>query len=474
MESYLPLRRLLECAKVHWKPWVVAAAAMGVVVLIASLFNMPYRNTVSASVSFSFEGVERGVGPSGGRFDADEIKSAALVERAAASIGLELEEAQTEEIRSAIIISGILPRDVASRLTDYSSIYGKDGVSVTSAVQDTAYYPTQYTISFYYAVPGLTAAQGTQFLTALLDAYREYFYSVYGYNTAFDNALRSFDYNAYDYTDAVGILQNNLSELASYLRWLSSLNTTRFVSASTGYTFSDLAAAIDTLQTENIAWLNSYIISNSLTRSRTELSDYYRYRIRQYQLNISLWNSRLENLNQLLNSYVKTNALVVGLGTGENTGVDISQPSEMYDQLVQDKVEYQASIAEMEKNAAHYESLLERLQETSGAGKLDTLQENFSLIDRQINTILDNTGKTAAEYFETVRLERAFQIQKRPAKSGFLVQLVKTALFPGAGAEFVIFGLFLLDMVRRAGFRPTLVSVKEKERKKTKAAQIGG
>ena len=106
------------------------------------------------------------------------------------------------------------------------------------------------------------------------------------------------------------MLDKRLVSLRSYLTTLTSLDNTRFVSESTGYTFSDLVDAIDAVRSEDINWITSYIVSNNITKNRQELIDYYEYRIEDAQRELNQRQSRLYTLASQIESYKKTMAVL--------------------------------------------------------------------------------------------------------------------------------------------------------------------
>ena len=373
------------------------------------------------------------------------------VHAAALAAGLALDESGEQAVQDSLTINGSVPEGILERIVEPSSFYNDDGLNTTSDVREQAYYPSQFQIIFHYTVPGLTQAQGAAFLTALLENYQAYFYRVYGYNLAFEQALRTFDYSSYDYEDAVTILSDNLSGMSRYLRWLESQDTTHFVSSG-GVTFSDLAAAIDTLQSENISQISAYVSSNLMTKDIQELIDYYQYRIRDQERWIISWQGRLEALNQLIADYVKDNALIMGSigSTGETAGYEITQPSAMFNQLINERVDCQTSISRLQESNNYYLERVEILENGTAGGSLATLQQYFNTLDTQMNLILDRTNEAATEFFSTVQLEDAIRIVKEPEKQSTVMRVIRSSLRPGVGAEALIFGCWLLCAVYMA------------------------
>ena len=251
------------------------------------------------------------------------------------------------------------------------------------------------------------------------------------------------------------MLDKRLVSLRSYLTTLTSLDNTRFVSESTGYTFSDLVDAIDAVRSEDINWITSYIVSNNITKNRQELIDYYEYRIEDAQRELNQRQSRLYTLASQIESYKKTMAVFLGVvdssssQEGNESGdYEYSQKSWMYDSLINEKVSCETSISDTQERIALYERRVERLSTGEPTGNPQLVEERLQRIEDLIKQFYSDTKETADEFYRTICLKQAFRILDEPAyKKLPVVSLVRESLSDILIIEAMVFGLFVLSIL---------------------------
>ena len=432
----------------RWMRYFLAAA---VCVLIGCSFARD-RRTVSAVVNFSYNGIEFGLDPSGNRFDEMEMKDESLIRLAAEAMGADASPESAERLRSALDIKGVIPDDAFDSVITYESIFGEDNAGTEKNVRDAAYYPSSYTLTFHYKEAGFSARQGVQFLRELLSAYERFFYDHYGYNQSLGSVLSSMDYREYEYITAVEVLDNRLLSLRAYLQTFVSQDNTRFVSERTGYSFSDLIDSIDTIRTQDINWITSYIIKNNVTKERKKLINYYTYIIEDAGRELAQRQSRLYALTEQIEGYVKTNAIFVGVPgsagqDGSTASYEFPQQSAMYNTLINQKVSCETAISETQERISMYERRVERLESEGSPMNEEIVEADLKKIDDKVTQCLADTAETTDEFFRAVYLKRSFQIIKEPESTGFSAGQIFRDAFPALEmAEAVLLGLFILSM----------------------------
>ena len=83
------------------------------------------KPALEALISFSFDGVEKGVDPNGDNFEVTTVKSPAVIEAALTDLGMDL--TNLEPIRAGIKFKGIVPKDAVNRITMYEQVVDKTG-----------------------------------------------------------------------------------------------------------------------------------------------------------------------------------------------------------------------------------------------------------------------------------------------------------------------------------------------------------
>ncbi len=450
MEFNSTWRTRLTNAFRQWLPVFLVALLLTFVIHAVFLSE---RATCSAVVHFNYTRVESGFDPNGHLFDPAEMKDTEIVRRAAGAIGLDATEETVERIRAALDIQGSIPGEVLDTLTENLSIFGEEEVAEITDIRESAYFPTDYTLKLRYADAGLSAQDAPRFLSECLSAYEEFFYDKYGYHTAFELSLNDSDYRTYDYIDAVDVLNSHLTTLRAYLTHVEGQDNVRFVSAETGYSFPDLIETLDTIRSENVQWVTSYIVSNNMTKDRDYLIDYYQYKIEDAERALAQQDARLYILNQQIESYVKTNAVfpIMGESGGDNSNevsgqFEFTQPSQMYNSLISQKVASQTAISETREEISMLTRRMERLQSGESSGSAEIVEAQLETIDEKLVQLLSNIQRTSDDFYKSEQLEHAFQVLQEPASKAISVGLKSTVL-DIIVMETLLFGLCVLSAV---------------------------
>ena len=451
MESILPFRKFFaQLRKLFWV-WLALAILAGILTLLVFYSTDTNRGHAATVISYSYDGIESGSDPSGNRFDPAEIKNAFVIQAAVRGAELEEEELETEAIQDAISITSRMPDGIFSEITKPESVFKGDEISSTEKVKAQSYFPTQYNVSLDYKTLGLSGKQGTELLEQLVDSYQKYFYNTYSFSYI-GKSVQALDYKAYDYEDAVEVLDAKLTILEDFVTQLASLDNSRFTSKETGYSFSDLANAVNTIRNEDIMRVTSYISSFNLTKSKSERVNYYSYKIdneRRRQLQLQ---EMLGVLDPLISGYKKTTAVVsgyMGSSTDENgetiLNYEVTQPSQTYDDLIDRRIQNRTNLSESAERIAKYQTRLEELQQEENKANIPVVEEILESTDQKIESLLTATTQTASEFYESVYLDRAVQElpQTASAASSFRA-LVSSAFSDGVAVEAFLFGLYLL------------------------------
>ena len=450
MELNFTRRRIFSAAQRTWKKWLLLAAIAMLATLIFHFLFVTEKGICSAVVNFSYAGLESGLDPNGHRFEPMEMKDAKLVRQAAEALGETVTDEDVERLQDALTVQGDIPNDAFERIVTNSSIFGEEGLEDTTHVADASYFTSRYSISLRYRDAGFSSEQGKSFLTELMNAYERRFYESYGYNESIGEVFSSLDYADYDYVDALEMMRSRLSSLRAYLTYLAEKDNARFVSSQTGYSFSELVSAVDTIQSEDVQWLDSYISYNNVTKDKDRLIDYYQYKIEDAERALEERDSRLYTLNNLIDSYEKTTAIFPNLAnpTGaENESVPVyefTQSSEMYDSLIAQKISAQTSFSETKEQLALYERRVASLRADESAGDAALVETHLSSIYGKITRLVEELQLTADEFFKTVDLKRAFQVVQEPKTGNLLSATARNSIYDIVTIEAALFGLYIL------------------------------
>lgn len=429
--------------------WLVVSIVAGILTVCATGIKTALEKPpITALVSFSYSGIEKGKDPSGRVFDVNSIKNPAVIEDAITQLGMDI--GMLESIRENTSFEGIIPEDAVDRITAYKNVYENATAGNLAAVQamlDVTYYPTKFKVTFDYGNAGFTKKEGVTVLNQLLECYRDYFYDKYGYNNSLGIAIPAVSYTDYDYAEQVDVFKTTLDTLERYLSQLSKDDTTLFRSNTTGYTFNDLLQAARTIESIDLDRISSYISINNITKDKAASIAYYDYRIEsitRYQAQVQ---ERLDSLDISIQNYIKDTILIFGNGTDGND-TSYSQASEEYDKLLERKDSLTADLAEAKQSINYYQSRREALNSNRNAteGQVAQVEADLASLSEKLNTLVSLTETTADEYYEDVAFANAYNILVPAVNSAgaSVSAVIRASIMPCLIVEALIFIVYII------------------------------
>lgn len=444
-EVVISLSGIMRKLKKYFLPWVIVAVLVAVSLLgVTAVKSFTAKPPLTALVSFTYSGIEKGLDPAGSSFDANTLKSPEIIEGALTELDMGIEK--VEKIRQNVKISGVIPSDAIDRLTTYSSLMNQvtnGSLSAAQALLETSYYPTQYKVEFSYGSTGLSKDDAVQVMNTMLDKYRDYFYKTYGYNKSLGAAVSTINYADYDYIEAVDLFRSTLNTLSKYLRDLSNSDKTHFRSV-TGYTFDDLYQSVQTISSIDLDKITSYVTSNNLTNDKSASIAYYDYRIEDLNRQKDAITEELNAVKAATAEYQK-DVLLVMQGT-DGAGSQVTQGSEKYDSLVQQNVNLSAQLAETKRDIGFYTSRKSALEKApAGSQELASkVEEQLAKLDTKVKDLVKLTQDTSDEYFKTVEFANAYNVLVPAVNSSTdtLMVIIKSSLKPIIIAELLLFVVY--------------------------------
>lgn len=402
------------------------------------------KPSLEALISFSFDGVEKGVDPNGDNFEVTTVKSPAVIEAALTDLGMDL--TNLEPIRAGIKFKGVVPKDAVNRITMYEQVVEKNGnVNAVENILDTSYFPTQYKVYFDYSATSLSDEQAVEVFNAVLEQYQTYFYERYGYNESLGNAVTSINYADYDYSEAVDVFKNSLQTLESYIKDISTDENKRFRSSATGYTFGDLYEAVKTVESIDLDKISSYVTVNNLTKDKDEALAYYEYRIKELSRSKAQYEEQLATYQSSIESYEKDQIFIFGNGT-EDTNTQSSVASEQYDKMVQQKNDIASTLARTKQQIEYYKERQESLKNNpvGSTAKTEKVEASLEALNKKIDNLVDLVNRTSDDYYRNVTFKNAYSVlvpatNTATDKIGHIVENAKTPLIILEAIGFIVF-----------------------------------
>lgn len=445
IKSILPLSALFKNIKKFFLIWLIVSLASVIVIDGFHFANEMINRKISVTVNFSFDGIESGHDPTGNKFDVNEIKSISAIKNTLDELDLEYTNEDAEKIYSNINISGDVPSDVINRITAYSSIYDTDGSNESLTISDTTYYPTQYTITMNCDDVNISFGECAEFLNNLTERYSQTFLSNYGYKKSLENAVTVIDYNDYDYIEAVSVIDSSLVSLQNYINELASKDESRFRSEKSGYTFSDLSNSIETIRTEDLDMISSYITVYNLTKDKENLISNYNFKIEDLSRQKAIYEQQIKTLNETLDEYEKNSILIFANATS-GANATINQSTDTYDNLIDEQVNVQKELSDCEQQIDKFSKRIKALESSTKTGSTEKIQKYFENMNDKLTILIDSVNVTASEYYNDVTLKNAYTILSSASDSIFSIfkSSVKDSLIFILSFEFIISGLYIL------------------------------
>ena len=127
--------------------------------------------------------------------------------------------------------------------------------------------------------------------------------------------------------------------------------------------------------------------------------------------------SALNSINDSISSYEKDPLImVVGSDSESSTeedGKTVSQNiNKAYDDLVSQKIDTQKTISSYSKNIRYYNSIISAFNKskTSSKEEIAKAEDYLSVLNDRLQKLIDNTNKTAEEYYSNVAFANAFKV----------------------------------------------------------------
>lgn len=434
-EVVISLSAILKKLKKYFTLWLVIACFLFVASFgYAAITTHVKKPSLSALVSFSYSGIEKGKDPAGRKFDINSIKNPNVIEMALTDLGLPLDH--VEDIRAGIKFKGIIPKDAIDRITVYKSVYetaNSGNLQAAEEMLDVTYYPTQYEAVFDYNNTELTSTEALDVFNKILECYQQYFYETYGYNESLGSAVKAIDYTEYDYPEALDVLNDSLSTLKKYVRSLDSEDATRFRSSVTGYTFDDIYQAIKTLQSIDVDRISSYISLNKVTKDKSEAIAYCDYRLKALAREKTELEERIRVYDESIKQYEKDQVVIIG---NQDVNVDstITQASAQYDKMINQKNNAATDLAETKRSIAYYTERKADLSSdaTATPAQKEEVNNRLSKLNEKVNELVEIVSETSDDYYQNVTFKNAYNILVPATDTvvGRVGRIVKNALFP--------------------------------------------
>ncbi len=403
---------LVHNLKKLFLPWIIISVLNMVGIVSVNMFFSDKVDSVTASISFYYNGIENGLDPNGCEFEKNSIKNDDIVSQALSEMGLS--EELTETVQNGIFIDSVVSTSAINNIINYDSIYNSSNNEWTESLKDSAYHPTVYRVSFNYNKTSLNGDNAASLLNLILKKYQMYFFETYGYNESVGKSVLSVDFDGYDYLIALDMYNSKLNSLANYIDSLSANDKAQFRSNETGYSFSDLTNSINLIRSVDVDTLTSYILNNGVISDKDMILSYYNFRLDNLKRQKQNMTERLNSTEKSIKDYQK-DSVVIYDGSAENAAT-ITETSEIYDNLIQSKIQMQRDISNYDKLISDYTNRIKAINSASSSSsnaKKEYVESQIDSLTKKTEILIENVKLTANDYFTTVKFPNAVSINSQ-------------------------------------------------------------
>ena len=433
---------LIDLFLIVWRKkfLIIALSFLGLVLGGAFAFVMNNNNeTLATIVEYQWDGINEGEYPNGARFEASNAFTVTVYLDAIEEAGVEL---TSNEVREQLTIRPIVPNNVLNAIQQAI----ENGEELT-------YFPTAFKYSINAGQLGISEAQASTLLNALIDGFREDFEAKYIQQAVVLNYALT-NLNTYDYSEVARIYGTQLELIESAIeRVLPEANT--FISTELGLSFNDILVELDLVRTVDLnnmnALVNTFLLTKNIDRAITRLE--YDNEIKELEL--AKETQVLTNLQEAIVSYPGSEQTIV------IPGLDgIIETTTYLEVLYTELLESQRTIAELEQDIAFNESriVLYEAQRDNNQNNLaaqaalnELTEENTGLLDTTntiINVLVTNTNTLIEEYNLIVVRNIAINLTSPTVEEGS-----NTLLFAAIGlvlGGMVSLGVVFIDHTMKA------------------------
>ena len=250
----------------------LALLGLAIAATISLVINRSQPTMTSTRVAFSFPGFERGQYPDKSKFQADDLRSPAVVDEALKRLGFDTSSDFQSRIRGGLSIEAIVPPNIVKE---------RDRLRVAGQTPPT-FIPDEYVLSLTLTPSSsFSTAQRERLLSEIVTVFRENFYRTYGqpplaFGTAFETLSKA-DFSEYEL-----VLNSEISSIRTYLIQQGELARS-YRSPTTNFSFKDLAEQTELFAQIQLNEVLGVIRENGLSRNRATAMLKLNYYLRQLE-----------------------------------------------------------------------------------------------------------------------------------------------------------------------------------------------
>ena len=273
-----------------WK-WLIILVTVGSIVFAVRYTDTHQTYDAKTVIKYNDSCISEGKTPNNDDFDPYEVVSPDIITSVIKELSL---ERSVDSIRSKVEITGIVPEAEAAMKE-----------SKTKEGKEYSYFPNTFTIKYSGAV-GESETQVIDILDSIVQNYLDAYNANYISQMAIDDVTFEDNIGAYDYIEAINIMDTRIDKIIAMLNNYYIMDTT-FRSPKTGLTFSDIQKEYEHLQEYTVAKIMSNIFAGQITKNKTLLLEKYEQRKDEYNLQYVNFSDKAQTAKERMDAFVNAN-----------------------------------------------------------------------------------------------------------------------------------------------------------------------
>ena len=368
-----------------------------------------YLGTSTVLFAYGYQGAADGVDPLGRPLDVGKIKSPYVIDKAIQQVDLYRTGITVEDVRSALIVEGVIPDDIMEEILIIKEIATKSP-SKLEDLTELQYHPTQYVVRLRQeaSLKTLSRQNMNDLLNAIIYQYRQYFIEEYSDRYLLDTIAENFDQTRYDYFEIVQILDSQINNIINYSVVMQA-KSPDFRSPVTEMTFGDILANVRLIQSVNLQRLSALVHSENMSRDRHQLATLYEYNIKRMTMEMNVCIENADVARKLAEMYEKDVFVIDHLPEQDS----YSQASEIYDGLLKDIFDLLSRANYLKEEIQFYKDNLRSLNSrvyVDNVAYMDFVEELIPSILTSIQDWIEVTNLTVNDYLELEAFKDATKV----------------------------------------------------------------
>ncbi|HHV12442.1 MAG TPA: hypothetical protein GXX75_19390 [Clostridiales bacterium] len=344
-------------------------------------------STVKMNLTFSYQGIEKGLNPDGSKFNVFEIKSKDIIN----SVYEELHGSglSIDEINNNIVVEPIMPDRAVERVKSEQ----KEG-------NQYYYIPYEFSITYKERYP-MEQSNSIKVLTALSEVYTVFFFENYAEkNTILQD--EKIDIDQYEYIEIADVYSNKIDSMINYLDFHRKENE-EFRAKSTGETFDNIIYMLTNLKNIDIEKYKSHILHASIAKDRILYLNKVRYIGTTLERSYKQEKNNTKFISDTLEKYdAKITSSLFIPTIDENYKLYMNKTQTGLDYITQQAYDSGLKAAEISDNINKNDYLIKSFSKDTQASQKDMelMNKMLSDIDEKLVNISNLALQTDNEFME--------------------------------------------------------------------------